>query len=174
MSLHEIPIESLSLNPFTKIKDQWMLIAAGDENASNLMTASWGMFGVLWRKYMFQIYIRPQRYTKKFIDANGLATLSFLPESYKDALKICGTTSGRDVDKWKSANLQPYYGYGTTAVAQAELVIIGKKQYSQWFDPGLFYEKDNNTRCYPEQDYHEMYMYEVIKVLAQDARMGNI
>lgn len=168
MNLHEIPIESLSLNPFTKMKDQWMLIAAGDETASNLMTASWGMFGVLWRKYMFQIYIRPQRYTKQFVDACDLATLSFLPETYKNALKICGTTSGKEVDKWKLSNLHPYYGYGTTAVAEAELVIIGRKQYSQWFDPKLFYAKDNDFRCYPEQDYHEMYVYEVIQVLAKD------
>lgn len=167
MSFHEISIEELSFNPFTKTGKQWLLVAAGDEKKNNLMTAGWGMYGVLWRKNMVQIYIRPQRYTKTLVDTNDLVTLSFLPEQYRKALGICGSKSGRDVNKWEASGLHPYFVDGTTAVEEAELVIIGKKQYSQWIDPALFVDRDNDTRCYPDKDYHEMYMYEVMKVLAK-------
>ena len=40
MGFHEIHIEALNFNPFTKMSKQWMLITAGDENGSNTMTAS--------------------------------------------------------------------------------------------------------------------------------------
>lgn len=168
MSFHEIPIESLTFNPFTKMSKQWILITAGDRQKSNTMTASWGMFGVLWRKNMVQIYIRPQRYTKTFVDQNDLVTLSFLPSSHRNALKICGTTSGREVDKWQLSGLHPYYTDGAVGIEEAELIIIGKKQYSQWFDPALFVDPSNDTRCYPDKDYHEMYMFEVLKILERD------
>jgi len=111
-----------------------------------------------------QIFIRPQRFTKTFIDSYDLVTLSFLPERYREALKICGTISGRDTDKWKKAGINPHPISGTVAVAEAELVIVGKKLYSQFFDPKLFVDKTIDADCYPDKDYHEAYIYEVCRV----------
>ncbi|HIX99002.1 flavin reductase [Faecalicatena fissicatena] len=165
MVFKEISINELSFQPFQKMSGDWMLITAGDESGNNTMTASWGLFGVLWRKNIAEIFIRPQRYTKKFVDQEDLITLSFLPEQYKTALKICGTLSGKNVDKWKASGLHPYYIDRTTAVAEAELILIGKKQYAQWIDPQLFLERTNDERCYPQKDYHQMYMLEIVKVL---------
>ena len=50
MAFKEISIESLKFNPFEKISKEWMLITAGDEEKSNMMTASWGGVGIMWRK----------------------------------------------------------------------------------------------------------------------------
>ena len=164
LSFREIPISALSFNPFSKVLQQWMLISAGTEKDCNTMTASWGMFGGLWQKTVVEVFIRPQRFTKTFIDSHDLVTLSFLPERYRDALKICGTISGRDTDKWKKAGISPYPINGTVAVAEAELVIVGKKLYSQFFDPKLFVDKTIDAACYPDKDYHEAYIYEVCRV----------
>ena len=76
MAFKEVDIKSLNFNPFTKIGSEWMLITAGDESGCNTMTASWGGLGVLWGKNVATCYIRPQRYTKKFVDANDTFTLS--------------------------------------------------------------------------------------------------
>ena len=76
MAFKEVGIKSLNFNPFTKIGSEWMLITAGDESGCNTMTASWGGLGVLWGKNVATCYIRPQRYTKKFVDANDTFTLS--------------------------------------------------------------------------------------------------
>ena len=70
MAFKEIKIEELSLNPFAKISKEWMLITAGDEKKSNTMTASWGGLGIMWSKNVATAYIRPQRYTKEFVDNN--------------------------------------------------------------------------------------------------------
>ena len=37
----------------------------------NTITASWGGFGVLWGKNVAFIFIRPQRYTKEFVENSG-------------------------------------------------------------------------------------------------------
>ena len=85
-----------------------MLITAGDRNGSNTMTASWGGVGIMWGKPVATAYIRPQRYTKEFVDDNEYFTLSFLPEEQRKALNICGSVSGRDVeDKWKKPGCIP-------------------------------------------------------------------
>ena len=102
MAFKEVAIESLEFNPFTKISKEWMLVTAGDEKKSNTMTASWGGVGIMWGKNIATAYIRPQRYTKKFMDETGMYTLSFLSEDYRKALSVCGSVSGKDVeDKWK-------------------------------------------------------------------------
>ena len=167
MALKERPIESLEFNPFHKISKEWMLITAGDETKSNTMTASWGGLGIMWVKNIATVYIRPQRYTKEFVDANDTFTISFLPEEYRQALNVCGSVSGKDVeDKWSEAGLHPYYVDGTTAVEEAKLVLVCKKQYHQKMVPECFDEKENDEKWYPAKDYHEMYMAEIVKVLA--------
>lgn len=70
MRFEEIAIEELEFNPFEKISKEWMLVTAGDEEKSNTMTASWGGVGIMWRKNVVTAYIRPQRYTKEFMDSN--------------------------------------------------------------------------------------------------------
>lgn len=166
MAFKEISIEELNFNPFHMISKDWLLITAGDEAKSNTMTASWGGLGIMWGKNIATVYIRPQRYTKEFVDNNDLFTLSVLPEEYRKALNVCGTVSGKDVaDKWEQAGLKPYYTEGTTAVEEADLVFVCKKQYHQTMLPECFDEKENDGRWYPEKDYHIMYMAEIVKVL---------
>ena len=111
-------------------------------------------------------YIRPQRYTKKFMDETGMYTLSFLSEDYRKALSVCGSVSGKDVeDKWKEAGLHPYAVDGTTAVEEADLIFVCKTQYTQDMKPECFDVKENDEKWYPDKDYHTMYMGEIVKVL---------
>ena len=49
-----------------------MLITAGTAERCNTMTASWGGLGVLWGDPVATIYIRPQRYTKEFVEREEL------------------------------------------------------------------------------------------------------
>ena len=83
MGFKEVPVESVEFNPFTKIGKQWMLVTAGDREKFNTMTASWGAAGVIWGKNTVTVYIRPQRYTKEFIDAKETFTLSLKKSTEK-------------------------------------------------------------------------------------------
>lgn len=168
MGFKEISAEELQFNPFTKIGKEWMLVTAGDENRHNTMTASWGGVGVMWGKNVVSVYIRPQRYTKEFVDTNDTFTLSFYDEAWKKALGICGSKSGRDCDKEAEEGLTPYYIDGTTAFAEADMILVCKKQYHQDMAAEHFDVKENDEKWYPEKDYHTMYMAEIVKVLVRE------
>ena len=166
MSFTEIKAEELKDNPFDLIGKQWMLITAGDEEKHNTMTASWGGVGIMWGMNVATAYIRPERYTKEFVDAEDMFTLSFFKEDYRKALSVCGSVSGKDVeDKWKEAGLHPYAVDGTTAVEEADLIFVCKTQYTQDMKPECFDVKENDDKWYPDKDYHTMYMGEIVKVL---------
>ncbi len=170
MAFIETDIAALEFNPFNKISRQWMLVTAGDGSRSNTMTASWGGVGIMWGKPVATVYIRPQRYTKEFIDRNEYFTLSFLPEEYRKALNVCGTVSGRDVsDKWQEAGLHPAEIDGTTGVEEADEIFVCRKLYAQEMLPQCFIDGECDTKWYPEKDYHTMYIAEIVKVLRKDA-----
>lgn len=168
MGFKEISISELQFNPFTKIGSQWMLITAGNEEKYNTMTASWGGMGVLWGKNVVTAYIRPQRYTKEFVDANDTFTLSFYGSQYKEALNICGTVSGRDCDKVSKAGLTPFFTDGTTAFNEAELILVCRKLYADHMPPENFIAKENDAKWYPNKDYHTMYIAEIERVLVKE------
>ena len=169
MAFKEIDVESLQFNPFAKIGKQWMLVTAGDECGCNTMTASWGGLGVLWGQNAATVYIRPQRYTKGFVDESGRFTLSFLGEEHRGALKVCGSVSGRDVeDKFAQAGLTPLFVDGTAAVEEADLVLVCRTLYTDEMPPENFTAKENDERWYPQHDYHVMYIAAIERALVRE------
>ena len=94
MAFKEVAIESLEFNPFTKISKEWMLVTAGDEKKSNTMTASWGGVGIMWGKNIATAYIRPQRYTKKFMD-DAVDGTTAVEEA--DLIFVCKTQYTQDM-----------------------------------------------------------------------------
>ena len=91
----------------------------------------------MWGKNVATAYIRPNRYTKEFVDREDYFTLAFFGEEHREALNLCGRVSGRDEDKIKEAGLTPYYVDGTTAVEEADLVFVCRKLYAQDMQEGL-------------------------------------
>ena len=164
MALKEIDIKSLEeFNPFSKIADDWFLVTAGDESGYNTMTASWGSVGTMWGKSVAVTVIRPQRYTKEFVDKSEYFTISFLKEGNKDKLSFCGSKSGRDFDKAKETGLIPLFIDNTTSFEQAELILVCRKVFAQDINPDSFLDKTLIDRWYPEKDFHTAYVGEIIK-----------
>ena len=162
----KIDPKSLDLNAFSAIGEQWMLITAGTKDRCNTMTASWGALGVLWGAPMATVYIRPQRYTKQFVDENEYFTLSFFPEQYRQQLSLCGTKSGREVDKVKECGFTVAEGAGGAPYfEQAELVLVCRKRMAVPMDPAAMPE-DVKEKWY-EGDYHTMYWGEIVEALVQ-------
>ncbi|MFW5780727.1 MAG: flavin reductase family protein [Bacillota bacterium] len=159
----EIDIKKMKFNPFTMIGEEWMLIAAGDENDSNMMTASWGGLGVLWHKNVATAYIRPTRHTLKFVEEKEYFSLCFLGEN-KAAYKVCGSKSGRDTDKAKEANLTPIFENGTVYYKESRLVFICKKIYHSTLDNKNFLDESIES-LYSGGDYHKIFVGEIVKVL---------
>lgn len=103
MELKEIQTSQLHSDAFTMIGKEWMLVSAERDGVVNTMTASWGGMGILWNKKVAFVFLRPQRYTKEFIDQKDCFTLSFYDEEYRKTLSYLGTVSGRDEQKIEKA-----------------------------------------------------------------------
>jgi hypothetical protein len=84
MAYKEISAEEFAYSPFKTIGKDWLLVTAQKDGRANAMTASWGGLGVMWGKNVAFIVIRPQRYTKEFIDgAEGFSLSVFGEERRK-------------------------------------------------------------------------------------------
>ena len=164
--MKEIPWQTLQMNPMDLIGHEWMLVTAGTEqDGYNTMTASWGHLGYLWNKPTAIAYVRPLRYTKGFVDREALYTLSFFPEGYKKQLTYLGTHSGRDEDKVAKMGLTPVFGEGYTTFAEAKLTLVCRKLYRAPILEECFLDKDVLEHNYPERDFHDLYVGEIVKVL---------
>ena len=170
--MKEIDISAVSINPMTAIAKQWMLITAGtEETGYNTMTASWGHLGSVWGHGgglpTAAVYVRPQRYTKQFVDREPLFTLCFF-EGKKQALAYLGSHSGRDGDKVAAAGLTPAFGEGYTYFEEASLVLVCRKLYRAPLVEEGFLDKAIVEDCYPERDFHDLYIGEIVKVLVKE------
>ena len=162
-ALQPVPPDALRENAIRLIGTDWMLITAGTPESFNPMTASWGGLGVLWHKPVCFCFVRPQRHTYRFMEAGDRFTLSFFPEAFRGALNLCGTLSGRDVDKAARAGLTPEATpSGAVAFAQARLVLECRKIYFQDLDSGHFLDP-GIAKNYPDRDYHRMYIGEILQ-----------
>lgn len=164
----EIKTTELKDNVFDVIGKQWLLVTAENGGKCNTMTASWGGLGVMWGKDVAFLVIRPQRYTKEFIDASGTLSVSVLPEGYRKQYNYLGTVSGRDEDKIANAGLQVAHDGGTPYFEEARLVLICEKRFAQPYTPDAFLDKELLEKWYPGQDYHTLYICEIKKVLVKE------
>lgn len=163
--MKEITCEALNENMFKMIGKDWMLISAEKDGKTNTMTASWGGAGVLWNKNVAYIFIRPQRYTKEFIDSSDRLSICVLPEKYRKELSYLGRVSGRDEDKISNAGLNVKKYDNVPYFEEARLTFICKKLYAQELKEDCFIETDLIDKCYSQKDYHTMYVVEIEKIL---------
>ncbi len=164
----EITPFQITDNVFKLIGKDWMLITAGTLESFNTMTASWGALGELWDRRVSFCVIRPHRYTFQFMEQATNYTLSFFDETYRAALDFCGSRSGRDVDKAKATGLTPVAGTaGSVYFAQARLVLECRKLYAQDIAQTHFVDQTISARNYPKQDFHRMYIGEIIRCLVR-------
>ena len=159
--------KDLDLNMFSMLSDRWGLLTAADGAGCNPMTVSWGGVGVLWRRPVVTVYVRPQRYTYGLMEKENYFSLSFLPESRHDDVVFCGSRSGRNTDKVKACGLTLCSDQNAPYFAQAELTFICRKLYAQDMDPACFTDPAVDGEIYPDHDYHRVFVGEIEKLLVQ-------
>lgn len=169
--MKETTIDALEKEPIINlIGKQWMLVTAGTTDDFNTMTASWGAVGELWNRPVAIIFIRPERYTHDFIEKNDRVTLSFFDENFKKALQICGSKSGREIDKVKETGLSPIATEsGATTFSQARLSLDCRKLFKTDMTEDSFLDKSVLGRWYGKEqgNLHSVYILEIEKVYEQ-------
>jgi flavin reductase (DIM6/NTAB) family NADH-FMN oxidoreductase RutF len=167
----EIDVNDFKADAF-ELMNNWMLLVGGSsENGEcNPMTIAWGMFGVMWAKPVVMVVLRPQRHTLKFIEKYDTFTLCALPEDKKGILNFCGSKSGAEYDKIHECGLTPVESLKVDApgLDEAELIIECRKLYYDNIKGKNFLNKRIIEECYPERDYHQVFMAEILGVSGVD------
>lgn len=181
--MKEISPSELKINPFEIFSGDWMLLTAGNkETGCNTMTISWGQLGALWGnpsdgsskwgKPISTVFVRPQRYTKEFMDREDYYTIAVYGSDKKKALAYLGAKSGKDEDKISKIGMKPVYVDNTSYISGAELVLICKKVYQAPILESGFLDNSFPEQYYPKKDYHEMYIGVVEKVLINENKIS--
>lgn len=172
MDRKPIDIGDLAVRTHHLWATQWLLLTSGDFEAGafNAMAVGWGSLGTMWSKPFAQVVVRPQRYTREFMEKYDTFTLCAFPEAQRKAVQLLGTKSGRDGDKIAESGLTPQAASEVAApcFAEAELVIECRKMYWQDMTPDHFLAPEIH-RAYPQKDYHRIYFGEIVAVSGVDS-----
>lgn len=124
---------------------------AGDK--VNTMVIGWGHIGRIWEKDVFVAYVRRNRYTHELLDANPEFTVNVPVHGFDPkAFAICGTKSGRDMDKIKEAGL-------TLAEPQA-VSVPAIKEYPLTLECRIIYREEQDASKLPEEIIRKFYSVE--------------
>ncbi len=165
-----ISTDELNTSVTKLIGKQWMLITAGNKDNFNCMTASWGGIGFLWNKPVAFVFVRPNRHTVGFIEANPALTLTFMPEEYREDLTFCGRHSGKDTDKMANTKLCPVTTEaGNVTYENAELVLECRKMFKTTLQECDFMDWSEVCPKWYAADnpLHHLYICEITKAMVK-------
>ncbi len=168
MSFKEIAPEEFNESVFKVIGKDWLLLASTVNGKTNAMTASWGGMGIMWGKPVAYVFIRPQRYTKEFVDNSQGMTISVFGEDRRKMMSYFGTVSGRDEDKIAKSGLTKVEDNGQIYFEEARVAMVCRKLYAQELKQECFVDKESDAKWYPNADYHTMYVMEIEKLLVKE------
>lgn len=164
--MNKIEPAKISLRPFHLLDQEWALLVGG-RKCPNPMTVSWGGLGTLWNRPVATVYVRPTRFTFGLLEKDLEFTLNILPASMKGVLDLCGSRSGRDLDKWEAAGIlpEPSERVSVPRVKGAELSLECRVIATFEVDPARFVDRSIED-LYPLKDYHRAFVGEVLATWA--------
>ena len=151
-----------------------ILLTTKHGNSVNTMTIGWGMMGIEWGKPVFIVLVRESRYTKEFLDATGEFTVNIpLTDADSKILSICGTKSGRDMDKFHELGLETEASevVSPPGIRQFPLTLECKVLYHQCQDPDkipaavidhYYPEVTMKLASGEKRDFHTAYYAEIV------------
>ena len=138
----------------------FLTVQAGER--LNTMTIGWALTGYIWQRAVFMVAVRDSRYTFELMEAATDFTVSLPYADQAAALKLCGTKSGRDLDKFAACGLKPQPARQTLSpvLDLAGLHYECKLRFKAPMDPALL--DAQLEYLYPAKDYHSLYFGEIV------------
>jgi len=136
----------------------------------NTMVIGWGHIGIEWSRPIFVAYVRESRFTKEMVENCGEFTINIPVGNFdSNIIKVCGTKSGRDLDKIKELNLH---------LVDSDVVDVpGIREFPLTLECKIIYQQKQDLtkvpqsvldRFYPSvneegfRDYHIAYYGEIV------------
>jgi len=135
-------------------------LTVNDGKITNTMTISWGFAGVMWGIPCFMVMVRPQRYTREIIENADSFTVSIPFGTLSEALNICGTKSGRDINKHNVVRFVPSKTVSSPIVSGCDAYYECKIIYRDKFEGALI--PDHFKKQIYTDDFHLFYFGEIV------------
>ena len=144
-------------------EDRVLLVSRGKEGLPNVMAIGWGTTGIIWRRPIFMVLVRPSRYTYKLIEETGEFTVNIVPPKLKEVVQYCGTVSGLEHDKFKEKQLTviPSKKVRTPIIKECILHFECRVVHKNDLIPSAL-EKSIIDTLYPKGDFHRFYFGEIL------------
>ena len=132
-------------------KGVFLTTKSGDK--VNSMVIGWGHIGRVWERPVFITYVRDCRYTYEMLEKNPEFTVNVpINGMEKNAFRICGTQSGRDMDKISEAGLQ---------LEEPEVITVpGIKEFPLTLECRVIYKEEQDSSKLPEDIRKKFYSIE--------------
>ncbi|NWF55107.1 MAG: flavin reductase family protein [Syntrophaceae bacterium] len=144
-----------------RIEEGAFLVVKGKEK-TNVMTIGWALIGVVWRRPVMMVAVRTSRFTHQLIEKADSFTVTLPSGDRKKEINLCGSKSGRDLDKFKECG---FSAAKSRKVATPVLEIPGSH-----FECRMIHKAPINPQflapdlenLYPAKDYHTLYFGEIL------------
>ena len=133
------------------------------EGRSNTMTIGWGSIGIMWGLPVFTVLVRKSRYTFELIENSSAFTVSIPLHNMQTELALCGSKSGRDIDKFAAAGLKLQAGQkvAVPVIGGCGLHYECEILYKSAMDPA-FLVPAIQEKSYKDGDFHTFYHGKIV------------
>lgn len=169
MAITEIPYADYADLFIEKESHGGVFLSTCANGKNNTMTIGWGSIGFMWGKPVLTVMIRKSRYSYELIEKNPEFTVSIpIHDDLKKALGICGSKSGRNIDKFKEAELEILAGQKVTppVIKGAGLHLECKVRYQQTLSADKF-SPELCDKWYSDHDWHVLYYGEIVSAYVE-------
>ncbi len=146
-----------------------LLVGTMPSGESNVMTIGWGTVGIIWGRPIFIVMVRPSRHTYGFIEEAQEFTVNVPTPDMDEWVAVCGSKSGRDMDKFGEYDMAISPGQDVTTVTIDDCPMVYECRVMHRNDvlpPNLASEAE--WSFYRGQDYHRVYFGEILGTYASD------
>jgi Conserved protein/domain typically associated with flavoprotein oxygenases, DIM6/NTAB family len=166
---HSMPYEDYAQQFLTQLpKGAFLTVKNG--SLENTMTIGWGSIGYIWQRPIITVMVRYSRYTYELIDKakDFSVSLPFSGELRK-ALAIAGSKTGREVDKFKEANVtaQGAKCIDSPVIGECGLIFECRLVFKQVMEPADL-DESIRSKFYSDSDFHVMYYGEILSCYEQE------
>ena len=164
-------MSKVKIDPFSAVAEtmkalsaRGCLLVAGSERV-NPMTIGWGEIGIVWGKPVFTVLVRPSRFTFGLMEDADEFSVNVPGEALAEACMLCGTRSGRDIDKMAEAGLtaEPGIALGVPTIAECPVHYECRIIHRNKVDPATLAD-DVKASAYAGGDFHTAYWGEIAGV----------
>lgn len=150
----EIDVFDYSKEILSALNKGVLLTTKSDEKV-NSMVIGWGLLGIEWGKPIFTAFVRKNRFTNKLLRESNEFTINIpINKDYdKKIIALCGTKSGRDIDKIKDLNL--------TLVEPSKIDVPGIKEFPLTLECKVIYKQDQDLSKLSKSDREKFYPADV-------------